>query len=190
VDTSAVQTFTITVTPVNDNPVAAADTITRLGAQSTKVLISTLTSNDSDVDNNPLDITAVSAALPAGAVVSVSAPWVFYTPPAGSSAAGSFTYTLSDGAGGTATGNVTVNVTVDDTQSKNTTKIETLPDGSRKVSFAGIPGVSYRVQSTESLSEPITWTTRATISADLVGAFQFTDPPPLPATRFYRSISP
>ena len=96
---------------------------------------------------------------------------------------------MSDGQGGTATGTVTVSLTVDDAQSQNITRIEMLPDGSTRVSFAGIPGRSYRVQSTDSLT-PANWVTRTTVTADALGKFNFTDPPPLPPSRFYRSVSP
>jgi hypothetical protein len=64
-----------------------------------------------------------------------------------------------------------------------------LPDGSRRLTFAGIPGRTYRVQSSDSLS-PASWTDRASVTADAQGRFQFTDPPVLPPTRFYRTIHP
>ena len=47
---------------------------------------------------------------------------------------------------------MTVNLHSDNAQWQNITKIETLGDGSMRVSFAGIPGRSYRVQSTDSLA--------------------------------------
>lgn len=50
---TATSAFTVTVTPVNDAPVAGTDTVYRLVNVSTKVLISTLLANDTDVDGNP-----------------------------------------------------------------------------------------------------------------------------------------
>jgi hypothetical protein len=119
----------------------------------------------------------------------MSGGYVFYQPNTGFLAGDTFTYTLSDGHGGTAFGTVTVNIVVDNSTAQNITKIETLGDGSKRVTFGGIPGRTYRVQTTDSLA-PANWVDRATVPADALGQFQFTDPPPLPLTRFYRSVSP
>ncbi|HET9060395.1 MAG TPA: cadherin-like domain-containing protein, partial [Acidimicrobiales bacterium] len=59
----------------------------------------------SDVDGDPLTVTSVS-----GANVSLAGGTVTYTPP-GSGSSDSFTYTVSDGRGGTAQGTVDVNLT-------------------------------------------------------------------------------
>ena len=100
---------------------------------------------------------------------------------------------LSDGNGGTANGTVTVNITTNPDTSPNTTRItqEPAPGGGTqtRVTFAGIPARAYQVQSTDSLS-PANWTTRATVTANAQGVFEFIDPPPPPAQRFYRSIFP
>ncbi len=189
IDLSDAQTFTITVNAVNDNPAPGTDTLVRYPSQPVKVRITTLLSNDTDPELNSLSLTAVSAALPAGAVVTQDGSWVYYTPPTGSTSAGSFTYTINDGQGGTANGTVNVNIIVDNSTAQNITKIETLGDGSKRLTFGGIPGRSYRVQSTDSLT-PATWVDRTTVVADAQGKLQFTDPIPLPPTRFYRSVSP
>ena len=56
---------TVTVTPVNDAPVANGDTVTT--AEDTAAVIDTadLLANDTDIDGGPLTVTAVSAAPPA-----------------------------------------------------------------------------------------------------------------------------
>ncbi len=189
IDTSDPQTFTITVNAVNDNPTAVTDTIVRYPSQPVRVKVSVLLSNDTDVENDTLSLTAVSTALPAGATVTQDGTWVYYSPPVGSTSAGSFTYTISDGHGGTANGLVNVNIIVDNATAQNITKIETLGDGSKRLTFGGIPGRTYRVQSTDNIT-PATWVDRATVVADAQGKFQFTDPIPLPPTRFYRSVTP
>ena len=98
-------TVTISVAAVNDPPFAGADSAaTREGAAvSTSVL-----ANDSDVEGNPLTVTAASA--PAHGTASVNANTLTYTPAANYNGSDSFTYTLSDGQGGTATGTVSVTV--------------------------------------------------------------------------------
>ncbi|GAB4251164.1 MAG: hypothetical protein Kow00109_26940 [Acidobacteriota bacterium] len=96
----------ITVTPVNDPPVANADTATAVAGQA--VSISVL-ANDSDVDGDSLSIAGVSQ--PAHGTAEVVGSAIRYTAAAGYQGSDSFTYTVSDGNGGTATAQVTVQVT-------------------------------------------------------------------------------
>ena len=181
------RTFTVTV--ANRNPVANPDTIERYATQNTKVLVATLLANDTDPDGDtPLSITGVGAAASGQATVTMSGGYVFYQPNAGFLAGDTFTYTLSDGQGGTASGTVTVTIHTDNAPSQNVTKIDMQPDGAH-VSFAGIPGRTYRVQTTDSLA-PATWVDRAFVPADALGKIPFLDPIPLPPTRFYRTIFP
>lgn len=178
----------ITVTPENDNPVAAADTITRYPTQGVKVSKATLLANDTDIDGDtPLTITAVAATSVNGGTVTSDGTKVYYTPAAGFKGADSFTYTLSDGHGGTATGTVNVSLVTDNAQGMNITKLQMLPDGSMSVGFAGIPGRTYEIQTSEDLT---TWTPRVSVIADDQGGFTFIDAPPLPPTRYYRSVQP
>ena len=96
----------ITVTPVNDPPVANTDTATT--AYQTPVAIPVL-ANDTDVDGDTLSVVSVGAASH-GAVTIGPGGSVTYTPNAGYSGGDTFQYTAGDGHGGTAVG--TVNVTV------------------------------------------------------------------------------
>jgi probable HAF family extracellular repeat protein len=104
-------TVTISVTAPNRAPMAKADAVTLLANQSS-ITINVL-ANDSDPDQDPLTITAVAAGkLGTTAIVMVGgAQQVQYTAPAQrpkKASKDSFTYTISDGRGGTATGTVTV----------------------------------------------------------------------------------
>jgi hypothetical protein len=96
----------ITVTPVNDAPIALNDSKTTLG--NTSVTIPVLL-NDSDVENDPLTVSGTSAALH-GLVTINPNNTITYTPNPGFAGHDSFTYTISDGNGGTDT--ATVNITV------------------------------------------------------------------------------
>jgi hypothetical protein len=82
--------------------------------------------NDSDIDGNPLSITQVNGAaiIAGGAAVPVTngtvslnaaATQLTFTPAANYNGLASFTYTISDGAGGTATATIsgTVNAVND-----------------------------------------------------------------------------
>jgi YD repeat-containing protein len=95
----------IAVTLANLNPVAGADTATTGITQSVWIDV---TANDSDPGSDPLTITAVSA--PSHGTVGFSGPNILYSPAAGYAGPDTFTYTISDGDGGTAIG--TVNVTI------------------------------------------------------------------------------
>jgi hypothetical protein len=96
----------VTVTPVNDNPVAVNDSATTPAG--TPVSVAVL-ANDSDLDGDALSVTAVTNGANGSAVRNANGT-VTYTPNAGFSGADSFTYTVSDGRGGTATGTVSVTV--------------------------------------------------------------------------------
>ncbi|MFC1523398.1 tandem-95 repeat protein [Thermodesulfobacteriota bacterium] len=97
-------TVTISVTPVNDLPVAVADSATT--NEETEVIIPVLL-NDNDVDNDPLILLAVGN--PVVGTASLSGNTILYTPPVDFSGTDSFTYQLSDGFV-TVTGDVAVSV--------------------------------------------------------------------------------
>lgn len=96
----------ITVTPVNDAPDAVDDTATT--NEDTAVTIFVL-DNDSDVDGDVLTVT-VTITSTRGSVVVNPDNSVTYTPEANLYGVDSFTYTLSDGHGGTDTAVVTLTV--------------------------------------------------------------------------------
>jgi VCBS repeat-containing protein len=97
-------TVTVTVTSVNDAPVAAADTV-----EVTKSTPKTIDvrANDTDVDGDTL--TLVSTSTPAHGSAVIAAGKVTYTPIEGYVGADAFTYVISDGTT-TATGSVTITV--------------------------------------------------------------------------------
>jgi outer membrane protein OmpA-like peptidoglycan-associated protein len=97
---------TTTVGPKQHVPVAVDDAATVL-PDSTDNPIDVL-ANDSDADGDPLTITAVSA--PSHGTAAVAGANVDYTPATGYLGEDSFTYTISDGRGGSATATVRVTV--------------------------------------------------------------------------------
>ena len=97
--------LTITVTPVNDAPVANPDTATILeDAAATNINV---LSNDTDIENDTLSITSVNADVGA---ISSSGANVVYTPEANFNGQVIVNYILSDGTD-TAAGTLTINVT-------------------------------------------------------------------------------
>ena len=91
--------------PLNRAPVAVADTATTQAA--TPVTINVL-ANDSDPDSDALAVSTFTQAAH-GTVASVTGG-LRYTPTSGYSGGDSFTYTISDGRGGTATATVSLTV--------------------------------------------------------------------------------
>jgi len=89
---------TFTITAVNDAPVAVDDSLSSIAEDSGNrtISISSLISNDNDVDGNTLSITAVSNAV--GGTVSIVGSNVVFVPTLNFNGAASFEYTLSDGA--------------------------------------------------------------------------------------------
>ena len=103
---NAVGTVSVTVgAPPNQPPVATADSATT--TQNTATLIDVL-ANDRDPDGGTLSMTSVTNA--AHGTVAIQAGKVLYTPTSGYLGSDAFTYTVSDGQGGTAVGNVSVTV--------------------------------------------------------------------------------
>ncbi|MGE0039656.1 MAG: Ig-like domain-containing protein [Vicinamibacterales bacterium] len=102
-------TVTVTVTPVNDPPVATPDAGTTPEDTAVTLAAATLLANDTDVDGDTLTVQSVSNAVN-GSVVLGGAGAAF-TPAADFNGTASFDYTVSDGNGGTATTTVTIDVT-------------------------------------------------------------------------------
>jgi VCBS repeat-containing protein len=101
----SVHTVTITVTAVNDAPVAGPDAA--VVPQDTPTIVPVLL-NDGDVDGDGLTIIEARAGIGA---VSINADGTLtYTPPSGFVGVTTITYIISDGKGGLATGQVLVSV--------------------------------------------------------------------------------
>jgi hypothetical protein len=106
---TATATVNVNVTAVNDAPVAGNDSATATEDTPLVIAAATLLGNDSDVDGNPLSVTGVGNAT--HGTVSLSNGNITFTPAANYNGPASFTYTVSDGQGGSTTATVNVNVT-------------------------------------------------------------------------------
>ncbi len=117
-ETSTPATVNITLTPVNDAPIAVEDTMTT--DKFTEVTLDVL-GNDSDVDGDSLTITDVVA--PSSGSASIVGNKILYRPSGDFTGTVSFTYVVSDGQS-TSSANVTVEVT--EVQSKLVTALNIL----------------------------------------------------------------
>ena len=100
-------TVTVTVVGINDPPVALEDA--RITGQDLPINIDVITGSDADVDGDTLTITGVTQPAN-GSVVVVTESIVTYLPDSGFAGVDNFSYTISDGNGGTDTATVTVAV--------------------------------------------------------------------------------
>jgi len=112
---TAVGTVTVTIVGLNDAPTAVADTGARVPRNGTVVI--NVLSNDRDIDGDTLQVTSVGLAATKGKVSINADSTVTYDPNGafnslriGQEAKDYFTYTISDGHGGTSTAAVTVTV--------------------------------------------------------------------------------
>ncbi len=105
---SAPATVTITINPVPDAPVANPDSFTTDEDTALVILESQLIANDSDGDNDPLDVTAFTQPTH-GTLVENPTNTFTYTPSANYFGTDSFTYTIFDG---TSTDTATVTITI------------------------------------------------------------------------------
>ncbi|MFD1341817.1 Ig-like domain-containing protein [Litorisediminicola beolgyonensis] len=100
----------VTVTPVNDDPVAVDDTETT--AFATPITVAPL-ANDSDPEGDPLTVSSIGTPSFGTAVLNDDGT-VTYTPGADFTGEDTIPYTIDDGNGGTATANIFITVDEDD----------------------------------------------------------------------------
>jgi uncharacterized repeat protein (TIGR01451 family) len=136
----------ITVTPVNDPPVARAD---RVNAQPGVARTIDVLRNDRDVDGDTLVVVSVGRA--AHGAVTLSGRSVRYRASARFIGTDGFDYTISDGHGGSATGRVTVTVTSVPEGSVRARLVLDLPGGRRP----GVPGVVARLSRPAGAAAPL-----------------------------------
>ncbi len=164
----------------NAPPVASGATYTRAAGTSLKINIAALlAASTSDPDGDVRTLVSVGSSGQ-GATVSIASGRILYSPANNND--DSFSYTISDGHGNTATETIRVMVVNPAGESVGIV-LNALHQPTMR--FAGIPGYRYTIQrATASLND---WTDIQTFNAPVTGVFSFTDPtdPPLPSA-FYR----
>lgn len=106
-------TVTIAVAPANDSPVAQNDVVSTNEdtAVTGSVLVNNGNGGDGDPDGDTLTVTTVGTFPTANGSVTIAANGAFtYTPAANFCGVDTFTYTITDGNGGSDSATVTVNV--------------------------------------------------------------------------------
>ena len=146
-----------------------------------------LVSVASDPDGDLLSLSSVNATSTNGGSVSLSSGSVTYTPQTGYIGPDRFTFMVSDGHGGTASGFVLVQVRPGNQASGNVLAPRVIPGG-YEVDFAGIPGRSYTLQRAESVTGP--WLTLGTVMVGSNGIGTWADTNAVPASAYYRTAYP
>ena len=126
-----------------------------------------------DADGDAVTITAVST--PASGTATIVAGTNITYVNTSAAATDSFTYTVGDGLGGTDTKTVTVIISSPEGFNLLSGPVNN-GNGTLTISYLGIPGANYSLDTTSSLTPPITWTPVATQAAAANGALSFTFP--------------
>ncbi|MDX1921357.1 MAG: Ig-like domain-containing protein, partial [Candidatus Caenarcaniphilales bacterium] len=164
-------TVNVTINSVNDAPDAINDSVST--NEDTPVTISVL-ANDTDVENNTLTITAATQGT--NGTTSIVGNQIKYTPKANYFGTDSFTYTISDGNGGTdtATVNVTINSVndapdaINDSYTTNEDTTLTIPVG------LGLLSNDTDIDLNSLTVTSFTQTTNGTLTVNTNGSFDYT----------------
>jgi hypothetical protein len=163
----------VVVTYTDTAPVAGPVSAPITPNTSTKVYFSTLTAASSDVDGDTLTVASVSPTTAGSQPLTLGADFVYV--PAGTSAGDTFTYTVSDGFGGTSAAG-TVTMTAGTATGQQDATIRTDGGSGIVLTFYGKPGLSYYIWRTASLTSP-SWSdvTGSPFTADSNGMITTTD---------------
>ncbi|WP_235848039.1 Ig-like domain-containing protein [Mycolicibacterium holsaticum] len=167
---TATATVYVTVNPVNDAPVAVDDAVT---VDEDGVAVVDVLANDTDVDGDELTVTTVGSA--SNGTVTLADGVITYTPNADFQGADSFTYTVSDGNGGTATATVYVTVnSVNDAPVAFDDFYVTRQGMELMIPAPGVLANDFDVDGDELQATVIDGPTNGTISFNGDGSFRYT----------------
>ena len=169
----------------NTPPVAHPADFTREAAQPLQIAFADLLAHATDVDGESLVLAGVSATTTNGINLATNNACVFYTNAL--NVADAFSYTVSDGHGGMATG--LVRITVTNVPSQVTSLV--LTETTASVMFSGAPGQAYDVRRSTNLTD---WVVLVITNAPSDGRFliddNFSDLGGVPTQAFYQLAAP
>ncbi len=167
-------TNTLIQTVTNHPPVVSAITMGALSGTPATIQILGGKHAPTDADGDPLIVSAVQNPSTGGGTVTTDGTNITYTALNTFAGADSFTYSVSDNNGGTSMAVITVNVVTNGGGYNLISGPVNNGNGTSTIHFAGIPGYSYALETTPSLTLPITWTPVQTNTAASNGALSFT----------------
>jgi polygalacturonase len=151
---------------IDTPPVASNDTFIRPLDLSLKIPIADLLTNDTDADGDTLTLTGVSITTN-GINLATNATYILYTN--GPEVDDSFSYTISDSYGGSATGTVFVVISTSLTGQAQTVEVS---GTNATLAFEGLPGGVYEVERSTNLTS---WVFLQETTAPAAGRFQIQD---------------
>lgn len=172
-------TNSITQVVTNHAPVVNGYSYTRNGLKTWKIAVTNILSNVSDADGDTLSLDNVGTSTN-GITLLVSGGYVMYYNT--NIVDDQFTYTVTDGFGGTNTAAITLTAGSSNGLGGQV-NVFTITGGSANLSFVGIPGYRYNVQVSTNLAD---WSTVWSTNAPAGGAFDFTDSAAPQPTAYYR----
>lgn len=180
---------------LNNAPMATNYTFTIVSNSTIEIPIRALLSAATDPDGDSISFVSVASVSAQNGTVGRSGNWVIYKPPAGFTGSDSITWVMLDSEGDQNTGAVLAWVTAPAVPSDQPTlnlisiTFDSAPGATdATLRFASLPGETYVVQYTDSMTTPVTWTTLGTATTTN-GVFKIVDPTARNADqRFYRTI--
>ncbi|MDW8307865.1 MAG: Ig-like domain-containing protein, partial [Verrucomicrobiales bacterium] len=173
---------------VNRAPVAKSVTFSCTLGESVSFSILTGKHATTDADGDAVSVTGVST--PTSGSASHTSSTVTYVA-SGSAGTHNFTYTVSDGYGGTDTKTVTVIVSAVGNGPNIVPGSLQVSGNNVKLDAYGVPGRTYRLEFTEDLTPPVTWTplygSEVVAAANGFLSFDYTHTNALPPTGFFRT---
>ena len=170
-----------TIAYVNANPVAANLSVgVAVGGTTTASVIGKYAATP-DADGDAVTITVVSTPG-SGTATIVGGTNIIYTS-TGGPGSDSFTYTVSDGLGGTDTKTVSVTISSPEGFNKLAGPVNN-GNGTFTLDYLGIPGLNYALDESPDLVAPYTWYPVLTNTASGSGAISYTVPLSYPSGSF------
>ena len=169
----------------NQPPVALGGAFFQLTAQPLAINLSDLMWSDYDPDGDPVSFAGVSVTSSNGLTLATNAAQILV--PANAVADG-FSYTISDGKGGTATGAATISIITNVTSQALALDLVSAP-GVAEVSFSGVPWYYFEAQRATNASFTGTlrsWSVQAGPDGVSVVWDEFADLGSAPPQAFYR----
>jgi hypothetical protein len=180
---SATNTVRFTCTVSNRPPVAATNSLNTAQNKAVALTVAEVLGRCGDPDGDPVSLASVTASTN-GAPVMLAGGQITYSPLTNFVGADRFNYLVSDGRGGTATGEVRVDVYPGTVAALHIVSAEKSAQG-LLLRIAGIPGRSYQVERAPALNSP--WNTLTNLTAGPSGIMDCTDANGLPGGAFYRA---
>jgi VCBS repeat-containing protein len=174
---SAAIAVSITVTAVNDAPVAAADSfITNEDTALTVALANGVLVNDTDADGTSVALTAIAVTQPAHGTLTLNANGTLtYTPTANYNGPDSFTYKANDGTADSAVATVNITVTaVNDAPVAVNDNYSVEPGESLTITAPGILSNDTDVENTTLTPTVVTQPLHGTVTVNADGSFTYT----------------